>query len=481
MEIFFIVALLIFISLFSVLLKKRVFIEVISLFGSLVVLYLSFVIALRISNTGVNYVLFNFFSIDSLGAIIIMIISLIGFGVNVYSIPFFRKETEKNIIGFSRVKQYFIFLNLFLASMFLAVSSSNPILSWIFIEATTLSTAFLISFYNKSSSVEAAWKYLIINSIGLLLGFFGMLLYFTSVGSLSGSGLISWDLLLNNVSHLDPIIAKIAFVFILIGFGTKVGLAPMHTWLPDAHSKAPVPISALLSGVLLNVAFVMILKFKVITDLVVGSVFTQKLLIVFGLLSIFIAAFIIIKQKNYKRLLAYSSIENMGILALGFGFGGLAIFASILHMIYHSLTKTVLFLSAGNIFLKYSSTKIEDIKGALKVIPVTSVLFIIGFLVITGVPPFGIFLTKVNILSAGIINYPIITFISLFFMSIVFIGFLKHISNMFFSEKNENMVPGENNIWLLIPPIIFVILIAILSFYIPPFLNNLINNSALIY
>lgn len=481
MEIFFIVALLIVISLLSILIKRRTFIEIISLFGSLIVLCLSFIIALRVSNTNSNYVLFNFFSINSLGAIILIIISLIGFGVNIYSIPYFRKETSKNIIGVSRVRQYFIFLNLFLASMFLAVSASNPIISWIFIEATTLSTAFLISFYNKSSSVEAAWKYLIINSVGLLLGFFGMLLYFTSIGSLSGSGLISWDLLLNNVSHLDPIIAKIAFIFILIGFGTKVGFVPMHTWKPDAYSKAPAPLGALLSGALLPIAFFMILKFKAITDIAVGPLFTRNLLIFFGLISIATASLIMLNSKNYKRLLAYSSIENAGVIALGFGFGGIGIFAAILHMIYHSFVKSIMFFSSGNLLLKYNSDKIHNIKGALKVLPITSVLFIIGFLIVTGIPPFGIFLTKVSILSAGIKTYPIITFISLFFMSIVFIGFLKHVSSMFFSEKDEDMVPGENNIWLLIPPIIFVILLVILSFYIPPFLNNLINNSTLIY
>jgi len=481
MEIFFIIILLVFISLITILLKKRIVVEVISLFGSFIVLFLSFVIALRISNTGVNYVLFNFFSIDSLGAIIIVIISLIGLGANIYSIPFFRKEIEKNIIGFSRVKQYFIFLNLFLASMFLAVSSSNPVLSWIFIEATTLSTAFLISFYDKSSSIEAAWKYLIINSVGLLLGFFGMLLYFTSISYLSGNGLISWDLLLNNISNLDPIIAKIAFVFILIGFGTKVGFVPMHTWKPDAYSKAPAPLGALLSGALLPIAFFMILKFKTITDIVTGPLFTRNLLIFFGLISIAVSSLIMLNSKNYKRFLAYSSIENAGIMALGFGFGGIGVFAAILHMIYHSFVKSVMFFSAGNLLLKYNSDKIDNIKGALKVLPATSVSFIIGFLIVTGVPPFGIFLTKVNILSVGIKIYPIITFVALFFMSIVFVAFLKHISNMFFSEKDEDMVKEKNNIWLTISPIIFIVLLIVLSFYIPPFLSNLINNSVLIY
>src|ERR1019366_5500728 len=215
--------------------------------------------------------------------------------------------TEKNIIGVSgvshirsRVREYFILLNLFMAMMFLAITVSSPIFTWIFIEATTLSTAFLISFYNKPSAIEAAWKYLIINSIGILLAFFGTLLYFTSFGFLGENGFVGWQSLAANAVHLDPIIAKIAFVFVLIGYGTKVGLAPMHTWKPDAYSKAPNPIGALLSGALLPVAFMVILKFKRITDSVVGPLFSQHLLIVFGILSIAVAALIMFNAKNYK-------------------------------------------------------------------------------------------------------------------------------------------------------------------------------------
>jgi len=197
--------------------------------------------------------------------------------------------------------------------------------------------------------------------------------------------------LIANASTFDPIILKIAFVFVLIGYGTKVGLVPMHTWLPDAHSKAPAPISSLLSGVLLNVAFIAVLRFKLVTDTAIGPQFSGGLLVFFGIVSIAIAAFIIFIQKNYKRLLAYHSIEHMGIITLGFGFGGIGSFAGLLHMIYHSLAKSALFLSAGNILLKYSSTKMVNVRGMHLTIPVTSVLFFVGFMAMAGVPPFGIF------------------------------------------------------------------------------------------
>ena len=340
-----------------------------------------------------------YFSIDSLGAILLILVAVIGFIVSWYSVGYLKAEVAKNIIGFSRVRQYFILLHLFLFAMFFAIITPNPIMMWIAIEATTLSTAFLISFYNKPSAMEAAWKYLILNSVGLLLGFFGTLLFLYPSLQAGQEGLITWHSIRANVAGFDPFVVKIAFIFILIGYGTKMGLVPMHTWLPDAHSKAPVPISGLLSGVLLNIAFLAILRFKSVVDLAVGRDFSQELLIFFGIVSILVSAFIIFIQKNYKRLLAYSSIEHMGVMALGFGFGGLGASAALLHMIYHSLAKSLLFLSSGHIFLKYSSTKILLVKGVMSVLPLTGVSFIIGFLAITGIPPFGIFITEFSILG----------------------------------------------------------------------------------
>jgi len=422
-----------------------------------------------------------YLSLDPFGAILVMLVAVIGFAASWYSTGYLDGEVKKGIIGFSRVKQYFVLLHLFIAAMFFAIITTNPILMWIAIEATTLSTAFLISFYNKPSAMEAAWKYLIINSVGLLLGFFGTILFLYPAYFAGHTGLISWNSLLENAGHFDPFVAKIAFIFVLIGYGTKVGLVPMHTWLPDAHSKAPVPISALLSGVLLNVAFLAVLRFKAVADLAIGAGFSQKLLIFFGIISIVVAAFIIFVQKNYKRLLAYSSIEHMGIVALGFGFGGAGVFAAILHMIYHSLAKSVLFLSSGNIFLKYSSTKIRNIRGALKTLPVTGAVFIMGFLAITGVPPFGIFLTEFTILSAGIHNHPVITIVALLALILVFVGFLKDVVAMFFGESKPDMVPGEGGVWTVVPIVVLISVLLIISVVLPAFITALINSASLAY
>jgi len=352
---------------------------------------------------------------------------------------------------------------------------------WISIEATTLSTAFLISFYGKPSAIEAAWKYLIINSVGLLIGFLGTLLFFHPAIGSPHNGLLTWGWMTDNVSKFDPSVIRLAFIFVLVGYGTKVGLVPMHTWLPDAHSKAPVPISSLLSGVLLNVAFLAVLRFKVITDLVVGSAYSQELLIFFGLASILVSAFIIFTQKNYKRLLAYHSIEHMGIITLGFGFGGIASFAALLHLIYHALAKSALFLLAGNILLKYGSTKMKNVKGIIKTLPITSVLFFIGFLVLAGIPPFGIFITEFSILLTGIQISLIITIIVLFSLAFVAAGIIRHISEMIFGESEQSILDGEAGINTIFPAAILIAILIFISFFIPTEMQSLLHSATLNY
>lgn len=457
--------------------KQRAVARSTSLLASIIALIYVLFIALKVADMKI-YSPFPLFSIDGLGAIILLIIALIGLVTNIYSLEYFRQEKAKHLIGSTRIKQYFILLNLFLAAMVIAVSTNNPIIAWISIEATTLSTAFLISFYNKSSAIEAAWKYLIINSIGLLLGFFGTLLYFIPVSELLEKGeMVSWYSLMSQISHLDPMIAKIAFIFVLIGYGTKVGMVPMHTWKPSAYTKAPTPLGALLSGALLPVAFMMILRLKVLTDIAAGPSFSQNLLIGFGLLSIAVSSFIIPVLTNYKRLLAYSSIENAGIMALGFGFGGIGIMAAMLHMIYHSLIKSALFLSSGNILLKYHSARIKDIKGAMTVIPISSIIFMVGFLAITGAPPFGVLMSKILILSAGMKQYPVVSIVALLCMEILFFGFLKHTSAMLFGDKPDHTEPEKENVWLIIPPLALLLVVLYLSFSLPIFLQKLLHHA----
>ena len=319
-----------------------------------------------------------------------------------------------------------------------------------------------------------------VNSVGLLLGFLGTLLFLNAAASAGASdAFLSWGALEELAGVLDPALVKIAFIFVLVGFGTKVGFVPMHTWLPDAHSKAPVPISSLLSGVLLNMALIGILRFKSVTDEVIDPSFAANLLVGFGVLSIVLASLTIFSQRNYKRMLAYSSIENMGIMALGFGVGGIAIAASLLHMLYHSLLKATLFLSAGNFFLKYSSTKIVNVRGALSALPFSSVIFLAGLLAISGVPLSGIFFTKLSILSAGMQEYPYLVILALAVLAIVFAGFIRHAAHMLFSEGSD--VPkGEASAWTLVSLAFLATLFVVFSLWIPAPLKELLTQAAAI-
>ncbi len=466
-------------SVVSLVVKRRAVIESLSVVSATMAVVVAYSVASKVAVSG-TYLPYRFFAVDALGAIMLLIIGTIGLAVAIYSVWYLRSESEKNILGFTRVQQYFILLNLFLGVMMLAVMSSNPIFTWISIEATTLSTAFLISFYNKPSAMEAAWKYLLLNATGLLLAFLGTLLFFTAVSSTGGASGITWSGLLAQAGHLDPFIAKIAFIFVLVGYGTKVGLVPMHTWLPDAHSKAPPPISALLSGVLLNVAFMTLIRLKGITDVSIGShAFTQHILVFFGLLSIVVATLIIFTQKNYKRLLAYSSIENMGIATLGIGLGGLGAVAALLHLMYHALIKSGLFLLSGTIFLRYSTTKIARILGVAATLPVTGTLFFLGFFAITGTPPFGIFLTKIYILTALFHAWPWLAVVMILSTVILFVGFFRHVMGMVFGKKPNDVAQGREHIWLVLPPLILVALALYLSWSLPPLLRTLINQAAI--
>jgi len=230
-----------------------------------------------------------------------------------------------------------------------------------------------------------------------------------------------------------------------------------------------------LSGVLLSVAFFLILRFKSVVDLAAGTDFSQHLFITFGVLSIVVSALIILRQKNYKRLLAYSSIEHMGIAALGFGFGGIGAFAALLHIFYHGLAKSILFLSAGNIFLKYGSTKVKNVNGVLQSLPITGVLFILGFLAIVGLPPFGIFFTEFYVFSAGIKIHPLIAGLAVVALIFVFVGFLKLISKMILSKKPEEIAVGEANAWTYVPIVILVIVFVSVSLFLPEQLKTVIN------
>jgi hydrogenase-4 component F len=362
----------------------------------------------------------------------------------------------------------------------LLVGVSNNLGLWIAIEMTTLVSALLIIFYSNKASVEAAWKYVIISTVGITFALFGTILtYYAAVKILGETGdALNWTALISVAGQFDPMIMKLAFIFILIGYGTKAGLAPMHTWLPDAYSESPTPVGALLSGTLVNCAMYGIIRFYSIATKSTGTEFTGNLLIIFGLMSLGIAVPFIILQEDYKRLLAYSSVEHMGIIALGIGFGGVfGIFGAILHMFNHAMTKSLMFFSVGNVFLKHGTKEINKVSGIGKTMPVTGAILLIGGLAITGSPPFSIFISEFTILSAGFFQGHIIaSVLFLLFIIMIFAGFFYNLSKMIFGNPKPGITPGEVSRWTLGAMMVLVVFVIVLGVYIPHDFIEMINN-----
>lgn len=414
--------------------------------------------------------------IDAFNAFVILIIGIVNFAAALYSIGYIQKEFEDKMFGFNRVRKFYFQINIFIFAMLLASSANNLGILWVAIEGTTLATAFLINFYDRKSTIEAAWKYVIICSTGISLALFGTILFYYSSVNFIGETVnaLNWTTLREIAPHLNSGILRLAFIFVIVGYGTKAGLAPMHTWLPDAHSKAPTPVSALLSGILLSVAMYGVIRFKILVDANMGASFTSNLLILFGLLSLTVAAAFILVQKNLKRLLAYSSIEHMGIIALGFGFGGpIGIFGALFHMLNHALVKSMMFFNIGNILEKFHSPKIADTRGVLKLMPVTGPLTLIGALAITGAPPFNIFLSEFIILSSGIKTNIAASVIFLFLLVLIFSGFIYNINKILFSAPDKGAKPGEENKLGLITISVMAFLVILFGFYLPAPLKTL--------
>ncbi len=423
----------------------------------------------------------NFFYADGLSSFLVLIISFTSLLAALYSIEYLRHESREKEFTLGSIRRYYGVLHVFVFTMLLVPLSNNLGFLWIAIEGTTLSSAFLVGFYDDEASIEAAWKYLIICSVGIALALFGtILLYFSAlhIPGLSGDAL-QWSYLITVAKKLDPKIIKLAFVFVLVGYGTKAGLAPMHTWLPDAHSQAPSPISALLSGVLLNSALYALLRFNLLTVQCVGSSFSGTLMIILGILSIAASLPFILIQQNYKRLLAYSSIEHVGIIAFGFGLGTpLALYGSLLHMLNNALAKALLFFSAGEILQRYRTKLIPKVSGIVAVMPFTGLVFLLGIFCITGWPPFGMFVSEFTILNAGFSSgkyLPSILFLGL--VATTFIGFIYYATAMVFGEPSHPTEKGRGKSVSLIILGVLILLLIVLGLVIPPFLDRLLNNA----
>jgi hydrogenase-4 component F len=342
-----------------------------------------------------------------------------------------------------------VYMSAFAATMLLAVTVQNVALMWVAIEATTIASALAIPLHRTKASVEASWKYLLVCSVGIALAFTGTILAYFDFVSVAGDarGSLNWPALRAAAPALHPDVLQLAFAFILVGYGTKAGLAPMHTWLPDAHSEAPAPISAMMSGVLLAVAMYAIARWKAIVD-IVSPAFADGLLIAFGLVSVTIGALTLVLQRHYKRMLAYSSVEHMGLVAIGFGLGPLGVFAAWLHVVNHAVAKSAAFLLAGRILHRYGTTEIGGVTGLLRAMPWTGALFAAGILALVGLPPFGLFVSEYLLVRATFAEGQIwlgATLLALLLTA--FVSLVSHLNAMLYGEAPAAIAAGERRAW----------------------------------
>ena len=341
--------------------------------------------------------------VDALAAFILSIIATIGVSCSLYTWSYLDDYVGRGLIAPRRLSRFFFLFHLFLFAMITATLANSLGVLWVAIEGTTLATTFLIAFFRKREGLEAGWKYLILCSVGIALALFGTVLtYYSSVRVLGDvSTALNVTKLLDVADHLDAHVLKLAFIFILVGYGTKVGLVPMHTWLPEAYSEAPAPVTAMLAGVLETVAVYAILRSKIIVDRALPTEFAGNLLMLFGLVSFGVAALFILIQRDYKRLFAYSSIEHMGLAITGFGVGGpMGMFGGLLHLLNHAMAKSLAFFAAGNIQRRFNTREINEVRGLAKAQPLTALTILVAGLALVGMPPFSMFVSEVLIVSA---------------------------------------------------------------------------------
>lgn len=449
------------------LMRPRAWLELIHALAALGGLAAGLIVAVRVWQGEVPAAIGGLLRADGLSALMVVVITLLGAIATLYGLGYSRAEYDDTHLA--RVRSFFGLFHLFSFTMLLAVTTDNLGIMWVAIEGTTLATAFLVNLHNTPRSLEAAYKYLILSSAGIALAFIGTVLIYYAGASRAGEIAVNWTSLRAAASSLNPQVVRLAFVFILVGYGTKAGLAPMHTWLPDAHSEAPAPISALMSGVLLNVGLYALMRFKTITDIAVGANFSGPWFVGIGLLSLAVAAVFLVRQRNYKRMLAYSSVEHVGIICMGLGFGGYwGVLGALLHVINHALSKSLMFLLSGNILLKYQTTDIRRVRGLLQASPLTASAFLAGTLALIGLPPFGPFMSEFLIFRAGLESGPVwVVVLGVALLAVAFAGMLSSVNQMLYGAPPEKIEYGDVLRWSLAPLVVNFALLLLLGLTLP--------------
>jgi hydrogenase-4 component F len=419
------------------------------------------------------------FFIDPFNVFLVALTALVGLTTTLFSRPYMRIEEHHGRVNAARLRLYHSMFQLFMFTMLLALTTNNMGLLWVAMEAATLTTVLLVSLYRTPASIEAAWKYFILCGVGIAQALFGTILLYFAAEKLLGSGgttALLWTHLDQVKGQLEPTVLSLAFVFLLVGYGTKVGLVPLHNWLPDAHAEGPTPVSAVLSGLLLNVALYAVVRCKVLVEGAVHSHVAGNLMMGFGLLSVVVASFLLWRQRDIKRLFAYSSIEHMGIATFAFGMGGpVANFAALLHMTVHSLTKSAIFFAAGHATQKAKTQVMDQIHGLITLSPTVGWGLMVGSLAILGMPPFGVFASEFLILITAMRDHPWATPILLLALGVAFGAIFTRVQSMVFGETKLQKLPHSP---ALIPVFTHLALVLMLGLWMPPYLAEWYREAA---
>jgi hydrogenase-4 component F len=420
----------------------------------------------------------DYILIDDLNIVFIVLSTFVAFTTSVFSATYIAHELEIGRLTPTHLRFYHAMYQVMMFGMNLALIANNIGLMWVAIELATLATVVMVGIYRTHEALEAAWKYFILASVGIAFALFGTILVYMAARPVVGEGVqgMVWTVLVAHVADFDPALLNVAFVFLLLGYGTKVGLAPLHAWLPDAHAEGPTPISAVLSGLLLNVALYAVLRFKMLMAANPDAIPPGPLMVVMGLLSIVFAAFMLFRRRDIKRMFAYSSIEHMGIIVFAFGMGGpLANFAGLLQMTMHSLTKSAIFFAVGHIAQVKGTQKIAEIRGLTDTHPVLGWGLVLGVIAIAGMPPLGIFLSEFLIVSSTFAREPLLAIVLVFGLLVAFGALMLRLKGLAFGEPTGSTAPVEAS---YVPMFAHLALVFAAGIYLPPAVVTWFQNVA---
>lgn len=420
-------------SLVALLTQRLRIIRAATTLGGLAALILTGVVAHVVSRQTTLTLLPHWIGVDGLSALILLLQGFVAMTATLYSWGYMKRVTRLHP---QRERQFYVNLNMFLASMFIVPIILQPALTWVAVELTTVLSVFLVGFENTPRALEAAWKYAVITIMGATIAVFGIFLLLWGLSSLHVS-IQTWATLKTAAPEMHVVLLKLAFVFIFIGFGTKVGIVPMHTWLPDAHSQAPSSVCALLSGIEVSTILYVIMRLWPVFEQIPGH-FAENWALIFGLISVGTAAFLMIQVRDFKRLFAFSTVEQMGILLVALGLGTSGHYAALYQLLTHAITKSLAFYSAGAVFLITSTLEVASIRGLIRISPIAGLSLLFSGLAIAGAPPFAVFLSELSIFRASLTSRHVLVLVLLLaFLALAFVGILRHLNRMVFGQPTH--------------------------------------------